>query len=186
MIPLSLTHRYARALFETARAAGTIDAVAEDVVLVDAMRRASPSLLELLRHPRLTPVEKERLLRKAFEGRVQEVSLEFLLLLLRKGRFEILPLLAKVFARLLETWRNQLTVSVVAAFPFTEHERGFLKEKMGSLTGRQVILEERVEPGLLGGVVIRYGDKQIDGSLRSQLQKLRTELKETRVVAPRA
>lgn len=186
MIPLSLTHRYARALFETARASGKTDAVAEDVVLVDETRRTSPALLELLRHPRLTHDDKERLLRKAFEGRVQEVTLEFLLLLLKKGRFEVLPLLAKAFSKLLESWRNQLTIQVVAAFPFTEHERSFLKEKMGGLTGRQILLEESVEPNLLGGVIIRFGDKQIDGSLRSHLQKLRTELKETRVVAPRA
>jgi F-type H+-transporting ATPase subunit delta len=186
MIPLSLTNRYARALFEAARANGNTDAVAEDVVLVDETRRASPALLELLRHPRLSHDDKERLLRKAFEGRVQEVTLEFLLLLLRKGRFEVLPLLAKVFERLLENWRNQLRIQVIAAFPFNEHERSFLKEKMGSLTGREILLDESVEPGLLGGLVIRFGDKQIDGSLRSHLQKLRTELKQTRVVAPRA
>ncbi|MBI4871735.1 MAG: ATP synthase F1 subunit delta [Candidatus Riflebacteria bacterium] len=182
MIPLGLARRYARALFMGASRSGETDAVEQDLQLIDATLRATPTLGELLGQPRIPTEEKDGLLMRTYQGRIGERTLEFLRLVLRKKRHEVLPFIEPEYRRMMETQRNQLRVHITSAFPLEDGERGFLTEKLSSLTGHQILLEEAVEPRLLGGIVIRYGDKQIDGSLRSHLDRLRLELKETRVI----
>lgn len=183
MIPLGLARRYTKALFSAALEAGLLEQVGQDLALVESTRKSTPNLTILLAHPRIPALEKQQLLAKAFEGQVQELTLRFLLLVLRKQRQEVVPLLHTEYLQLVARWKNELTAEVRSAVPLNDRERQFVTEQIHKISGRKVSLREIVDAKLLGGLVIRYGDKQIDGSVKHHLEQLKTELKSARVSA---
>lgn len=182
MIAPGLARRYTKALFHAAVSADVVDAVGEDLALIARTLKGTPDLALFLGHPRVGQAQKQELVQKAFAGQLHELTLRFLTLVLKKRRQEVLAQLAPEYSKLVAAWRNQLTAQVRSAVGLTEEERKFVGAELSKLTGRNVVLEERVEPGLLGGMIIRYGDKQIDGSVRHHLEQLRGELKSARIV----
>ncbi len=182
MIALGLVRRYTAALFRAALGTDAIDAVGEDLELLGETLKQSPDFGLFLGHPRVTQAQKEELVQKAFAGRLHELTLRFVLLVLRKQRHGVLPALRLEYRKLVATYRNQLTADVRTAVSLIDEERGFISQAIAKLTGRSVVLKEIVEPELLGGMIIRYGDKQIDGSVRHHLEQLKGEMKRARVV----
>ncbi|MBI3891977.1 MAG: ATP synthase F1 subunit delta [Candidatus Wallbacteria bacterium] len=182
MIGSGLSHRYTRALFGAAVSTDTVDPVGDDLAVVADVLKQSPDLVLFLGHPQVSHDHKAQLVQKAFSGRLHELTLRFILLVLQKGRQEVLPRLRDEYARLVHLHRNQIVAQVRTAIALAANERKFINEALAKLTGKNVILEEGLEPSLLGGMIIRYGDKQIDGSVRHHLEQLRIELKAARVV----
>ena len=97
-------------------------------------------------------------------------------LMLRRGRIEELPRLAAEFRRLDDERRGITRATVTSAMPLSEDEVRALTDRLQSSTGGRVELEQDVDPSLLGGVVVRLGDRLIDGSVRNRLERLRNQL----------
>lgn len=176
MADISIARRYARALFDVAQQDGTTERVETDLETIDALLRTSPNLLRVLRAPTIGREQKKALVRRLFESQVSNLTLRFLFLLIDKRREAVLPEVNREFRALSYEAHNILPVTARVATRLTPEERTRLTQILSRRTGKTVELSEEVDPGLIGGVVLRLGDTIIDGSVAGQLRRLRQQL----------
>jgi F-type H+-transporting ATPase subunit delta len=176
MAELAVVRRYARALFDTATRAGTVDQVEEDLKGVDQVLQSVPRLARVLQAPTIPREQKKALLKTAFGDRVGQLTARFLDLVVERRREDILRAIYQEFQRLANEARNILPVRVTAATELTDAERDALAASLAQRTGKRVVLEVEIDPQILGGLMLRMGDTVIDGSVRSRLDQLRNRL----------
>ncbi len=173
--------RYAGALLASAKEAGVLDGVAESFAAVDAVVRDNRDLVVFLDSPQVPVAEKKKLLKDVFGGKIEDLLLTFFYLLIDKNRIENLRDIAEVFADLVEQERGVLRAGVVTAVPLAEDLEASLRDKLAAMTGKTVILEKKVDPGVIGGVCVTMGDRILDGTVRANLDRLRKQLAEAPV-----
>jgi F-type H+-transporting ATPase subunit delta len=178
---LSAARRYSRALFNVALQRNDIDAVADSLAVVTSTASGSPELLSVLEHPLVTRQRKNELLAKVFGDSVNNDVTNFLLLLVEKDRASIIPNVAREFARLVDEHRHVTDAEVTSAIALTDGQIKVLQDQLQASTGYTVRLQTKVDSAILGGLVVRVGDKLIDGSVVSQLQSIREQLKRVKV-----
>lgn len=172
----TIARRYARALFEIARQKGATEAFA---VVLEEVGRALAENQELRRvlYHQLIPVrEKQKIMDSLFRD-IDPILKNFLHLVLTKGRERYLPEMAVQFRRLVDRENRVLPVEVQVAAPPSAELIAALQEKLRRVTGQNVRLDTRIEPSLLGGMVIRIGDRVLDASLKKKLELLGEHLK---------
>ena len=152
---------------------------------LDAWRRELDSAAQVVADERIgralanpsIALETRTATAKALFGPLVGAKVQNLLgLMLRRGRIEELPRLAAEFRRLDDERRGITRATVTSAMPLSEDEVRALTDRLQSSTGGRVELEQDVDPSLLGGVVVRLGDRLIDGSVRNRLERLRNQL----------
>ena len=168
---------YAETLFEVAREQGDVESVAAEVETLRQALRSAPELRRFLESPRIELEEKKAALRRALGGRLAPQTIRFLELVLDRERQEILSEIFDEFGDLIAELRNQQVLRVASAVPLDEALRERLRETFARATGKTIVLEERVDPALMGGVVVQLGDTRIDGSLRTRLENLRERMR---------
>jgi F-type H+-transporting ATPase subunit delta len=171
----SAARRYAEAAFEVAVGDDAVDAWREDlgnaagVVAEERIGRA-------LANPAI-PLETRLATAEAtFGPLVGPKVLNLIRLMLRRGRIQELPRLAAEFRRLDDERQGVARASVTSTLPLEPDELQALKERLARSTDRRVELDLTVDPSLLGGLVVRLGDRLVDGSVRSRLERLRNRL----------
>ncbi|MDI6827573.1 MAG: F0F1 ATP synthase subunit delta [Armatimonadota bacterium] len=171
-----LARRYAGALFAAAKASDCIDLVESDLGLVTYSLENVPQLAEVLKQP-LIPIErKKEIVKDIFSGRVQELTLDFLDLVIEKRREFILTEVEKEYVKLANEYRGVLPIKVTSAVPLTSDEKSMLRTKLEAFTGKRVELELHEDPSLIGGLVVRIGDTVIDGSVKGYLESLKNQM----------
>jgi len=168
--------RYAAALFEVALRDEIMDAVGQDIAVIERMLREMPSLASLIAHPLVTEERKQKMLADVLGDRITAVSLNFLKLLVRKRRADILDAVLDEFHTLLSDHLGIVGATVRTAVAMTADQTSRLAAGLEKLTGKRVTLSAEIDPSVLGGVVVRIGDDIIDGSVRGQLQRLERHL----------
>jgi F-type H+-transporting ATPase subunit delta len=176
MAEIAVVRRYARALFETAVKSQTVDQVEEDLKAVDGVIRQLPQLQRAFRAPTVSETQKKALLRRGFESRVGPLTLRFLELVVERRREDVLKDIYGEFLQLANAARNILPVEVSAATPLTDPERDALARSLAARTGKTIDLRVRIEPELMGGMIVRMGDTILDGSVRTRLNQLKQRL----------
>jgi F-type H+-transporting ATPase subunit delta len=173
----TLAKRYARAILDVAKERGELDRVEQELHAVAELWSALPELRAILRHPTISRERKRRAVEEAFRGRVTDLVLRFLIVLIEKGRFGAIEEIARIYDELTDEYQGIARVSVTAWAPLEEAERAALVAKLQKFTDRpKIVLRETVDPEILGGLVVRVGDQVIDGSIRGRLQTLRERL----------
>ncbi|MFN2433058.1 MAG: ATP synthase F1 subunit delta [Gemmatimonadota bacterium] len=167
---------YAETLLELAREKDVVERVAGEVESLRTSFAGSPRLSQFLEAPEIQAGDKKALLRRGLGPRLSGETLRFLEVVVDRGRQELLPLVFDSFLDLVEELRNQETLAVTSAAPLGDELRGRLSETFARATGRRVVLEESLDPSLLGGVVVQVGDLRIDGSVRTRLENLRERM----------
>lgn len=178
MLKGAVAGRYAEALYGIAVENKLVDRLEEELKAVVGVLEESVQLKKVLFHPRITAAQKKEVLAGLFAGRVSEVAMNFLGILVERRREAYLTNITDYFADLADKARNISDVKVTSAVELNEGEKKALTDAMASCTGKKVRLSYDVEPQLLGGVVVRVGDKVIDGSVLARLQNLREHLRQ--------
>lgn len=178
---LRAARRYARALFQTALKSNEVDAVALSLDAIAQASEATPQFMNVMRHPLITRERKKELLTHIFENRVQPVVEHFLFLLIENDRAAILPDVGEQFKQLLDAHRREVDAEAVSAVPMTDAQVAALKARLEAETGHTVRLQTRVDASLLGGLLVRVGDRLFDGSVASQLQRIEDQLLQVKV-----
>jgi F-type H+-transporting ATPase subunit delta len=169
--------RYARALFESARATGEVEAVGRDLEEFHTVFAAQPELRQVLGRPWIKPEERQELARGVAE-RVGASPLvrDFVALVAARRRIDLLAEIADVYRGLVDESLGRVRAQVQSAVPLTPDEQAQLGARLERLMARQVVLEPTVAPDLLGGFVARVGSVVVDGSLDGQLARMRQRL----------
>ena len=177
-IQASLSGRYASALFDLASEAGSVTAVESDLDRLAAALDESAELRALIRNPEVS----REALGRVFGGlsdhlKLAELTKNFLGVLARNRRAAELPAAIRAFHMIAAAQRGEVTAEVASAHPLTDEQLATLEQKLRAREGRTVKVRTKVDPDLLGGLVVTIGSKRIDSSIRSRLNSLAQAMK---------
>jgi F-type H+-transporting ATPase subunit delta len=180
MGPRIIARNYAETLLTLARRQGgeeTVDAYGQAMYEVADLLRAEPAVRQFLETPRVDAEAKKRAIRASFSGRVPEHFLRFLLVVVEKRRQALLPAIAEEYRTLVDEARGRIRADIAVARPDPVLE-GEIVAALERRYGKTVIPTFRVDPALVGGVLIRVEDQILDGSFRRRVAGLRRRLLE--------
>jgi F-type H+-transporting ATPase subunit delta len=172
----TVAHKYARAVFDSALEAGSTGPVGADLDALRALEQDDPAFLRYLISPEVLTDRKLAFVETVFQPRVTPLAAHLLRLLVEKARIEFLPEICEEYRRLAEEHRGILRAQVMSAVPLSGGQEATLKTELDRITGKNVVLEKKVDPSILGGVVVHLGNQIIDRSLRYGIRRLREGL----------
>lgn len=165
-----LARRYARALFLSAA-----EAKAEDQTGAELFAAAKKIILRNYANPQVSIADKKaRLAQEA--GKVSPRVRRFLELLIEKKRFALLPWMAADYAQFADEAKGLAHAKVRTAVELSEADKKALADKLGTFTGKKIIVDVKVHPELIAGVIVRMGDWVFDASLQGELKRMRGQL----------
>jgi F-type H+-transporting ATPase subunit delta len=166
---------YARALLEAAQDEGRLPEVREQLGDFVASVREVPELRELLRNPQVEPRAKSAILDELLGG-ADPLVRNFLLVLAERGRAAEVEEVEREFERLVAREEGRIEVELTTAVELTEEEARDIVGQIEHAAGRKVDATRKVDPSLIGGIVLQAGTLLVDGSVRGRLNRLRREL----------
>jgi F-type H+-transporting ATPase subunit delta len=179
MIVGSITRRYAKALFDLAVEAGKVEAWSESLLSLKRAVEASDELRDVLVNPVYTKDQRRAIGAKLVAAlRLDPEPASLLYLLGDRNRLAYLGAIVETFGVLADEKLGRLRARVTSAVPLDLPNAQAIADKLARATNAQVILDRNVDPALLGGVVAQVGSLTFDGSIRTQLEALRTALKQ--------
>ncbi len=171
-----ISTRYSRALFETALEKKMLDKVYQDMKLISEVS-AFPEMKEFLDSPIIRPSKKSEILHKVFENKIEKISLSFIDLVVKSGRENFLPAIARVFIHETKEY-NGITESVLTtAIPVDAKIKQQIIDLISRIFKTKVELKEVIDKDIIGGFILRVEDNYIDASVKNKLRKIEKELK---------
>ena len=167
---------YAQSLFDAALEEGNVEKVSEEVAALNGIFKGSPEYLTLLSSPAVTDTEKKELIDATLLGKVERIVYNFMRILADKQRASLFPLIAEEFVTVYRSYHGILPVTAVTAVPMTEAQIERLSAKLSASIGKKVLLENQVDASRIGGVLLKYEGREIDGTVRDSLDNLRKAL----------
>jgi F-type H+-transporting ATPase subunit delta len=174
--------RYARALFELALDAKSVDAVKADIEKFDAMIADSADLRQLVRSPVYGAEEQGRALGAVLaKAGIGGLALNFLMFVTANRRLFSVGAMIRDFRKLVAKWKGEVTAEVTAAEKLSDHHLEAIKAALKSITGeKSVDLNVKIDPAIIGGLVVKLGSRMVDSSLRTKLNAIKHAMKEAR------
>ncbi len=184
MLRGAVAGRYAEALYEIASKEKVLpkyknmaDRIEAELKAIETVFNENEKLQQLLYHPRITAEDKKDVLEKLFEGKISKITSNFLALLIDRRREAFFSDIVNEYVKLANAGRNIVAAQVASAVELNDKEKGKLGQALDRLTGKKVRTSYVVDPSLIGGIVVRMGDKVIDGSIKTRLATLKERLK---------
>ncbi|MFL6202457.1 MAG: ATP synthase F1 subunit delta [Thermoanaerobaculia bacterium] len=173
---LSIARLYSRSMLQIAEERGEADSLLEELNgLIDYLDR-NPELERFLASPLVDEEDRADLLERAFRGKASDLLVDGLQIANRKGRLGLLRGIAEGYRIEHRELRGMIDAHVRTAVPLSEPLRAKVREAVARHTGKQPVLFEKVDPSLIGGIVIEVGGEKIDGSLARRIRELGANL----------
>ena len=174
MAVATVAARYAKSLLDLAQEQGLTETMYKDMQFFRNTVQQSRALMLMLKNPIVRAEKKSAVLKAAFTNRVDPMTMAFFEIIARKNREGIMDAIADQFINQYDLLKGIERATVITTVPLTALQREKFKAIVMKTTGCKVVeLDEKLESNLIGGYVLRLGDRQVDGSLRSQLNDLR-------------
>ena len=167
---------YAESLFRVASAEGLADRVEEELHDFERLCEQSAELKEFIHNPRIQAEGKKDALAEVLGGKVSRVLLNHVRLVIDQDRGRIFPKIAEEYYRMAGESRAKVTAEVTTAFPIANGMLDDLARELKRLTKKDVHLRTRVDESIIGGVIVKVGDKVLDGSVRKKLSQLKKQM----------
>ena len=173
--------RYATALFDLAKDGNAIDAVQADLKRFDALVAESADLDRLVRSPVFSTVEQLAALGAVLEqANIGGLTANFLKLITTNRRLFAVRDMARAFEKLVAEHKGEATAEVTVAETLKDEHLDALRAALKSVSGKDVDLKIKVDPAIIGGLVVKLGSRMVDTSLRTKLNAIRHAMKEAR------
>jgi F-type H+-transporting ATPase subunit delta len=174
----ALAERYATALFDIADDRRVLDEVAGDLRQLRAMLAESADLTRLVRSPILSREEQARAVAAiAQRAGLSPLVRDFLAVVARNRRLFAVPAMIAEYLGKLAVRRGEVTAEVIAAQPLSETQMNALSENLRRTVGRRITVEARVDPRLIGGMIVKVGSRMVDASIENKLRRLQLAMK---------
>jgi len=171
-----ITVRYAKALFGLAKEGNSLEAVKNDMLLLGECIHEVPELQFVISSPVIKVSEKIRLFNEVFKAAFHELTSSFVNLLLEKRREEYLAGIARYFITLMKADQGIRSADLITALPLDANLRDALKKYIAKRFNAQVEMHESVDEKLIGGFILRVDDQQIDASISTKLERIKSAL----------
>lgn len=174
-----MSGRYATALFDLAREEKSIEAIVADLDKFEAMLAGSADLARLVRSPVFSAdVQSKALTAVLADARIEGSAAKFLKVLTANRRLFAVSDVIRGFRALVAKFKGEATADVTVAEQLSEKNLDALKSALKSVTGKDVALNVKVDPSIIGGLVVKYGSRMVDSSLRTKLNSIKHAMKE--------
>jgi F-type H+-transporting ATPase subunit delta len=178
MSDIRVASRYAKSMLDLALEQGLLEQVQQDMALFTKTVKENRDFDLFLSNPIISHGKKLAILKSLFAGKVSDLTLKFFLLITQKNREAVLAGVATEFEKQYNEYKGIMIAHVTTAIPLTPELRSQLQQKVAQQTGKTIQLREQVDPELIGGLILRIGDTQLDDSIRTNLRNLRNKFKE--------
>ena len=168
--------RYAKALYSLAKEKGQLSSIKKDIELIDSLCRNEPEMKLLLESPIIKTVQKTRIATTLFQGRIQPLTLQFIQTVIRNKREAFLTGICR---NILTSYRKEEGIeqaTITSAIPLQNSMTDKMKVLLEEEIGVKIELNTQVDPQLIGGFILRVGDRQLDASISTQLMKIKDKL----------
>ena len=176
MLSHPAAREYARVLIELATEQNMVDEVRDQLAGILTACQENAGLAKIFYHPLVPMQAKKETVTDLFAPGLAEFVRNFLLVLVDKRRETLLPAIFDAYGALADTAHNICNVEMTTALPVAPEQQRIWAEKLSAAMGKQVKLTVSVDKKLIGGAVLQIGDKRLDGSVATQLEKLRKAL----------
>lgn len=175
MSEIRVASRYAKSLIELAIEKGVQEEVHNDIELFNATVAGSRELQLVLSSPIIKSDKKMSILKALFGGKINEMTMAFFQIISRKGREAVLVPIAKAFHEQYNQHKGMGSATVTTTFALNDDLRKEFKAIAKEIGGKDVELEEKVDENLIGGYILKVGDRQIDESINRRLKELKRQ-----------
>jgi F-type H+-transporting ATPase subunit delta len=168
---------YAEALLDVADQRGQADEIGQELeTIVREVLAQSPEVERTFASPVVRRTVKEKLIADAFQGKVSDLMFNFLHVLNSKDRLSLVRHVAAAYRDLLDQRAKRLRVKVRSAVPLSESQSERLRQEIAQATGLEPVIAARIDPELLGGMIVQIGDRVFDSSVRTRIETIRNQL----------
>lgn len=171
-----LSAAYAQALLELADERNVAQPMAEQLEVLAELVGEYPTFRQFLADPGISPEERSGVLERVFKNRIDPLLYDTLRLLNARGRLGLIQRIAEAYRQLLDEKMGRVKVEVTVAQCLDDHELKQVKDQISQALNKDAMIQQKVDQNLIGGIVLRMGDRLIDGSVRRQLQMLKEKL----------
>jgi F-type H+-transporting ATPase subunit delta len=168
---------YADALFETGVEDGTLDTLYDEVCSVQDILKENPDFNRLMNHPKILREEKEQIIESVFKGRLSDVLTGFLKLIVTNKRYADIDGILNYFILRVKEYRKIGIAYVTTPLELSDSQKEAVKKKLLDTTDYvSMEMNYEIDKSLIGGMVIRIGDRVVDSSIKTKLEGLKREL----------
>lgn len=171
-----IANRYAEALFQLSEDENITKEIYNELHNVVETVKNNKDLDNVLKSPLVAKIEKVKLIESLFNNKINNNLKNFLKILVEKGRISSLKSIELTFKQLLNDKNNIIEGTAISAIPLTDKKVKELEEKLSKKYNKNVTLENKVDQSILGGVLVRLGNTQIDGSVKTRLDNIKDQL----------
>lgn len=175
MLKGAIARRYAEAVFEIGEQSETTERWRDDLRVIGDYF-GNHRLVFILKEPKVPVNRKELIVRDLLADKVKPEALNLALMLVERELVDVAPRISAEYERLYNDYRGQAVAQVTTAIPLDDEMRARIIRQLEEITGKRILLEERVDPAILGGAMARIGDTLIDGSLKRRFALLREQI----------
>jgi F-type H+-transporting ATPase subunit delta len=168
--------RYSQAIFEIAQEHNELEKWKNDLQKISSLAHNS-ELVAVMENPKYIFEDKKQLLDKQLTD-IGRMALNLAYILTNEGNFSLITSISDSFQKLMDQYKGIATAEITTAIPIDEVEKQKLADRLGKIIGKSIVITEKVDPDIIGGIITRVDGKIIDGSTRSQLAALKNELVE--------
>jgi F-type H+-transporting ATPase subunit delta len=172
----TIARNYAEALFQAGERSGQTERYADLIEGLAGAIQSDETIRQVLESPRVPKPTKQRILTRALEGRTTDQFIKFLAAVVKRSRQGILVAIAEQYLALVDEKFNRVHAGVVLAREPDTALQQVVKQRLSDAIGKEVITHFRSDPEILGGLIVRIGDRIMDGSLRRRMVSLRRQL----------
>jgi F-type H+-transporting ATPase subunit delta len=176
MEKVTIARQYAKALFDSCKEGHLVDRVASELETMNEQLRTETEIRALLIHPEIPFEEKRKILKQLIPKGLSSETVAFMNLLLEHRLLELLPDVHQAFAHMRLEVFGILKALIETPRPLTSALKEQLRTALASATGREILVEEELNPALIGGVRIQVGDRILDASIAGRLNRIREKI----------
>ncbi len=169
----AVAKHYAQALFEVASKKNELDQVESNVTDIAGILKINPEFVDFLSHPLIASEDKKKTLQTVFGGHVSPTTLNILYVLIDNGRADLIKQIGDEYVQLANEARNIVNAIVKSAVELNEEQLASVAAQFSKLTGKNVRVQSIIDPSILGGIIVRIGDRVYDGSIKSKLDRFK-------------
>ncbi|MDR0991572.1 MAG: F0F1 ATP synthase subunit delta [Ruminococcus sp.] len=173
----TVEHVWAESLFELAAEGNTLDETDKELSGITTILEGAPEYIELLSSPTLSKDEKTEAIKKVFDGKISKTLENFLCLLAQKGRMHYLFKIKEEWKIRFFAAKGIAEAEVTSAVKLTDKQKSALEAKLSKKYGKKIILREKVDPAIIGGLSVKVGDELSDGTIRTKFDNIASSIK---------